>query len=76
MKTINNELLLNYIQESGLKYKEIASETMISRGTLYNISWGKNHPSYLVMSILADYLEFTKEEFLEIFFPEVDFKKE
>lgn len=76
MKAINNELLFKYVEENGLSYTEIASEAMISKGTLYNILLRRNHPSYLITNILANYLELTKEEFVEIFFPAVKFREE
>lgn len=74
MKIINNELLFEYIKQTGLNYSDISKKTAISRNTLYNIMWGRNCPSYSVMTALADYLEFTQAEFIDIFFPAVNFK--
>lgn len=76
MKLIDNDFLLKYIDQMDLNYSEISEKTHISRGTLYNIIWGKTCPSYLVMNALASSLEFTQDEFIAIFFPTVNFKDE
>lgn len=76
MKLIDNELLFKYMEQTGLNYSDISKRTTISRNTLYNILWGRNYPSYSVMSTLADSLEFTQAEFIAIFFPKVKFKDE
>lgn len=76
MKVINNELLFKYMDREDLNYSDISRKTDISRGTLYNIIWGKNCPSYLVMATIANSLEFTQNEFISIFFPHVNFKEE
>lgn len=76
MKIIDNELLSKYIKKTGLNYSQLSKQTTISRNTLYNITWGRNCPSYSVMSILADSLEFTQSDFIATFFPNVNFKDE
>lgn len=76
MKVIDNELLFKYMDQADLNYSDISRKTDISRSTLYNIIWGKNCPSYMVMSTLVDSLEFTQNEFISIFFPHLNFKEE
>lgn len=76
MKVINSDLLFQYLEKANLNYSELAEKTAISRNTFYNILCGKNFPSYSVMSILASSLEFTQSEFIEVFFPNVEFKDE
>lgn len=76
MKLIDNEFILKYIDQMDLNYSEISEKTDISRGTLYNIIWGRTCPSYLVMNALAGSLECTQDEFIAMFFPTVNFKEE
>lgn len=76
MKVIDNELLFECLEKANLNYTELSEITKISRNTFYNIIWGKNCPSYSVMSILCDSLEFTQSEFIDIFFPNLEFKEE
>lgn len=74
MKFVDNKMFFDYVEETGLSYSEISEKTMISRNTLYNILWNRNYPSYSVLTTLADFLEFTQEEFIAIFFSKVKFK--
>lgn len=76
MKIINNEVFFKYMEKSGLNYSDISKRATISRNTLYNIIWGKTCPSHPVMANLANSLEFTQDEFIAIFFPNVNFKDE
>lgn len=74
MKSIDNELLSKHIYETGLSYLEIAESTKISRNTIYNVLCGQTCPSYSVMNNLANTLQLTQNDFIAIFFPEIQFK--
>lgn len=75
MHIINNNLLLELIEETGLNYSEISKTAEISRKTIYNISFGQTCPTIQVISNLAGSLEMTKDDFLDIFFPNTKFKE-
>lgn len=66
---MNNKLLRKRFKESGLSYKELADKIFISRSTIRNIMFGHTSPSYYVLINIAEALELTKEEIIEIFFP-------
>lgn len=66
---MNNKLLLERFKESGLSYSELADEICISRSTIRNIMFGHTNPSYYVLTNIAEALELTNEDIIEIFFP-------
>lgn len=73
---INKELLIQHINQTGLNYSEIARGIEISRNTIYNVLFGETNPSYSVINSIAAFLELTENDFLQIFFPEITFKKD
>lgn len=73
MKVINNELLLKYLEEAGLSCTALAKETAISRSTIYNMAKGQHCPSHEIMTILAKFLNISAEDFLAIFFNNLEF---
>lgn len=75
MKLIDNELLAKYINSTGLNYSELARTVQISRNTIYNVLLGDTQPSLPVINCLASSLDFTLEDFVATFFPNIQFKK-
>lgn len=75
METIDNELLSERINQTGLNYSELSREINISRNTLYNISLGRTFPRPEVINSLVSFLEITEEDFIAIFYPNIEFKK-
>lgn len=75
MKVINIELLLKYINDTGLNQTELAKNMDVSRGTIRNLLGGMTKPSLPIINCLADSLDFTLEDFAATFFPNIEFKK-
>lgn len=73
MNVIDNDLLLKYLDQAGLNYSGLANETAIARSTIYNICKGLHYPSHEIMTILADFLKISAEDFLAIFFSNLNF---
>lgn len=76
MNFIDNELLSKYINKTELSYSELARTIQISRNTIHNILGGVTQPSLGVINCLAGSLEFTQDDFVATFFPNVQFKQE
>lgn len=75
MRIIDNELLTKYINETGLNYSELARTIEISRNTIYNVVLGVTQPSLSVINCFASTLDFTQDDFIATFFPNIKFKE-
>lgn len=76
VRVINNELLTKYIHQTGLNYKDLAAKLDISRNTIYNVMVGSTCPSAEIIHIFGSSLEFTQDDFVATFYPEIQFKEE
>lgn len=76
MRVVDNQLLEKYLERANLNYSDLAKGTDIARSTIYNMADGRYCPSHSIMTILADFLEISPEDFLTIFFSNINFTKE
>lgn len=75
MGIIDNELLSKYIDETELSYSELARMIQISRNTIHNLVGGDTKPSLPIINCLASTLDFTQDDFVATFFPNIQFKQ-
>lgn len=69
MSTINSEKLLAVLQLRGFSRRRLARELDVSRSTIMWILSGKHNPSYFVAAGIAEALDLSERECLDIFFP-------
>lgn len=76
MNFIDSKLLLEYLEKSGYDLSTLARTSEINRGTIYNLLLEKNLPSYFVLNQLIKCLKLTEEDFIKLFFPNAEFKRD
>lgn len=77
MGIINRELLLKFINETGVSYSELARQSDISRNTVDNMKNGSTIPSIEIINCLfnSGLLNITQDDFMATFFPNITFEK-
>lgn len=69
MQTIDSEKLLRVLQQRGMSRRRLARELDVSRTTVTRILSKQNNPSHDVANRIAEVLNLSEQECLEIFFP-------
>ena len=72
METIDNKKLLMLFEESDFTYTGLADDIGISRNTVHNIMFGHTSPSHYATAGLAEALDLSTEEIIEVFFPNIN----
>ena len=76
MELIDYNLLTETIENKGLTFTQLSKDSDVCRNTIYNVSSGRNYPSIPVINSIVEVIEMTEQDFLQIFFPTMKFKKE
>ena len=69
MSTIDYEKLIAALDLRGVSRRRLAQELDVSRSTIMRILSGKHRPSYFTANGIAEVLDLSGRECLEIFFP-------